>query len=211
VVDGRSSEDQSAAISISRKIDLARSKNGQAISATRRTPSELKLLAEFIAAADRAGDLDAWRRGKAVNSYLAGETVISLAEQLDVTRGSINRWLQWFERKGTEGLRSRKAPGAAPRLSQAQKNELAGLIEAGPQSAGFSSGMWTGPLIGELIRKRFGIRYHNHHVPRLLNKMGFSVQRPRKRLARADAERQALWLKVQLPAIKKKPRLAVAS
>lgn len=190
---------------------MARSKNGQAIRAIRRTPSELKLLAEFTAAAMRAGDLDAWRRGKAVSSYLAGETVISLAAQLDVTRGSINRWLQWFDSKGTDGLRSRKAPGAAPRLSQAQKEELSGLIEAGPQSAGFSSGVWTGPMIGELIRKRFGVRYHNHHVPRLLNKMGFSVQRPRKRLARADAERQALWLREQLPAIKKKLRHVAAS
>lgn len=190
---------------------MARSKNGQAISAARRTTAELKRLSEFTAAAAKNADLDAWRRGKAVGSYLAGETVISLAAQLDVTRGSINRWLQWFERKGTDGLRSRKAPGAAPRLSQDQKDELAKLIEAGPQTAGFSSGMWTGPMIGDLIRKRFGVRYHSHHVPRLLNKMGFSVQRPRKRLARADAERQAIWLKVQLPAIKKKPRRAEAS
>jgi transposase len=190
---------------------LARSRNGQAIRAARRTPSELKLLSEFTTAAAAGGDLEAWRRGKAVSSYLAGEKVMSLAAQLDVTRGSINRWLQWFDRKGTDGLRSRKAPGAAPRLSQAQKDELAKVIEAGPQSAGFSSGMWTGPMIGDLIRKRFGVRYHNHHVPRLLNKMGFSVQRPRKRLARADAERQALWLKEQFPAIKKKPPRVVAS
>jgi transposase len=164
----------------------------------------LRRLADFLAEASAAGDLDSWRRAKAVSSYLAGETVIALSRQLGVTRGSINRWIQWFERSGTHGLRSRKAPGAAPRLSQAQRNELARVIEAGPQAAGFSSGIWTGPIIGEFIRKRFGVRYHNHHVPRLLNKMGFSVQRPRKRLARADAEKQALWLRDRLPLIKKK-------
>jgi transposase len=190
---------------------LARSKNGQAISAGRRTPAELTRLAEFVAEANAAGDLDAWRRGKAVTSYLGGETVIALSKQLGITRGSINRWLQWFDRSGTDGLRSRVRPGAAPRLTQAQRDDLAATIEKGPQAAGFSSGMWTGPMIGDFIRKRFGVRYHNHHVPRLLNKMGFSVQRPRKRLARADAEKQAIWLRDRLPAIKKKLRAAAAS
>ena len=58
-------------------------------------------------------------------------------------------------------------------------------------------------MIGELIRKSYGVSYHDQHIPRLLHKLGFSVQRPRKRLARADVERQALWLSKQLPAIKK--------
>jgi transposase len=97
-----------------------------------------------------------------------------------------------------------------PRLSEAQKAELAAIIEAGPQAAGFTSGMWTGPMIGNFIRRHFGVRYHNHHIPRLLGWMGFSVQRPRKRLARADAEAQAVWLRRRLPAIKKKHAPAAA-
>lgn len=66
-------------------------------------------------------------------------------------------------------------------------------------------------MIGDLIEQRFGVRYHNHHVPRMLNQLGFSIQRPRKRLARADLEAQATWLRETFPAIKKKPRPAAAS
>src|SRR5262245_19892443 len=62
--------------------------------------------------------------------------------------------------------------------------------------------------LGDLIRQRFGVRYHNHHVPRLLHQLGFSVQRPRKRLARADKEAQERWLKKRLPAITKSPLAA---
>jgi transposase len=79
-----------------------------------------------------------------------------------------------------------------------------GVIEAGPLAAGFSSGIWTGPVVGQLIRDRYGINYHNHHVPRLLHQLGFSVQRPRKRLAKADAAAQAYWLSHRLPELKKK-------
>jgi transposase len=184
------------------------SKKWHAISAGRRTPGEVKRLRQLFWDARKRGDLETWRRAKAVLGYLANKSVISLSRELDVTRGSINRWLQWFEAEGTEGLLPRKAPGSAPRLNDARRLELAALIDAGPQAAGFTSGMWTGPMIGDLIHKRFGVRFHNHSVPRLLNEMGFSVQRPRKRLARADAEKQALWLKVRFPALKKKPTRA---
>ena len=85
------------------------------------------------------------------------------------------------------------------------------MIEAGPQAVGYTSGVWTGPMIGDLIKARFGVSYHNHHVPRLLHHLGFSVQRPRKRLAKADAEAQARWLRERLPAIKKKRADATAS
>jgi transposase len=192
-------------------VIVARSKNGQAVRAERRTPEEVALLRALLQEAESAKDLATWRRAKSVLGYLDGQKVIALSEALEVTRGSINRWLQWYQAMGAEGLRNAERPGPTPRLSEAQKAELATIIEAGPQAAGFTSGMWTGPMIGDLIRRRFGVRYHNHHIPRLLGWMGFSVQRPRKRLARADAEAQAVWLRHRLPAIKKKPAPVAAS
>jgi len=190
---------------------VARSKNGQAIRPERRTPEEVALLRALLREAESTKDLATWRRAKSVLGYLDGQKVVALSHALEVTRGSINRWLQWYQAMGAEGLRDAERPGPTPRLSDAQKAELAIIIEAGPQAAGFTSGMWTGPMIGDLIRRRFQVRYHNHHIPRLLGWMGFSVQRPRKRLARADAEAQAIWLRHRLPAIKKKPAPAAAS
>lgn len=137
--------------------------------------------------------------------------MLDLAAELGVTRGSVNRWLQWYEAMGIDGLLTGIAPGAAPRLTDAQRAELTATIEAGPLAAGYQSGVWTGPMIGDLIEQRFTVRYHNHHVPRLLHQLGFSVQRPRKRLARADALAQEYWLRERLPAIKKKPLPAAAS
>ena len=183
---------------------MARAPNGKAISAGRATRQERRALRQLQREAKRGGDLRTWRRATAVLGYLDGVSVIEQAARLDVTRGSVNRWLQWFEASGTEGLRARERPGGAARLTEQQHQELIGLVEDGPMAAGYQSGVWTGPMVGELIRRRFGVSYHNHHIPRLLHKLGFSVQRPRKRLAKADAERQAVWLKGTFPAIKKK-------
>jgi transposase len=145
-----------------------------------------------------------------VLGYIEGRRAFDLAAELDVTRGSVNRWLRWYETLGLAGLLTGKPPGPAPRLSESQRAELTALIEQGPAAAGYTSGVWTGPMIGDLIAQRFGVRYHNHHVPRLLHDLGFSVQRPRRRLARADREAQALWLREKLPAINKKPPRAAA-
>lgn len=175
-----------------------------AISPERQTATELKALRNLHWEAKKAGDLDTWRRAKAVSGYLAKKSVISLAEELDVTRGSINRWLQWYNARGADGLRTKKAAGTAPRLNFERREELAKLIDLGPVACGFSSGMWTGAIVADLIRKRFGVTFHSRSTPRLLGQMGFSLQRPRKRLARADKEKQAEWERVRFPALKKK-------
>lgn len=189
---------------------MARSKTGEAISTARRTPTAVKKLRAFVSDAERRGDLLEWQRGRAVLGYLQGKRVIELAAELGKTRGALNRWLQWYEAEGVEGLYTKFAPGPAPKLDESQRRRLAGMVEAGPLVAGYETGVWTGPMIGDLIAEKFGVRYHEHHVPRLLHQLGFSVQRPRKRLARADLDAQAYWLKTRFPEIKKKPRPAVA-
>ena len=147
---------------------MGRAKTGEAISAMRRTRTARKKLRRFIEAAEKRGDLDCWRRGRAVLGYIETRRVIDLATEAGVTRGSVNRWLQWYEALGIDGLLTGLRPGAPPRLSDAQRAELTSVVEGGPLAAGYQSGVWTGPMIGDLIEQRFGVRYHAHYVPELL-------------------------------------------
>lgn len=187
---------------------MGKSSPGQGIAPSRCTAEQIAALDDLVREAEAAGDLDTWRRSTAIRRYIDGKRVVVICEELGVARSTINTWMCWYNALGADGLRTRKAPGRAPRLSQEQRAELIVLIEAGPQACGFTAGIWTGPMIGSLILERFGVQYHNHHVPRLLNQLGFSVQRPRKRLARADQEQQAKWINERLPEIKKKRLLA---
>lgn len=190
---------------------MARSRNGEAIGERGRSPSARKKLRGFIRLKAKEGNLDEWRRGRAILGYIEGRRVLELAAELDVTRGSVNRWLQWYEALGIAGLVTRTAPGSSSKLTDEQRVELTALVEAGPLAAGYPSGVWTGPMVGDLIEQRFGVQYHKHTVPRLLHELDFSVQRPRKRLARADAAAQKIWFRKTFPAIKKKRALAVGS
>ncbi|MEE9391426.1 MAG: winged helix-turn-helix domain-containing protein [Planctomycetota bacterium] len=190
---------------------MARSKTGEAVSQAGKSPSARRKLHRFIRDAEKRGRLEEWRRGRAILGYINGRRVVDLAKEVGKSRGSVNRWLQWYESLGVEGLVTGTAPGPAPKLTQKQRDQLSCLVENGPLAAGYQSGVWTGPMIGDLIEQRFGVRYHNHHVPRLLHRLGFSVQRPRKRLARANIEAQATWLKRTFPRIKKRPGGAAVS
>lgn len=189
---------------------MGRCKNGEAISPAKRSTAARKALRRCLDDARADNNLDVWRRARAVLGYIEGRRVVDLAAELDVTRGSVNRWLQWYEALGVEGLVTAVPPGPMRKLRDVHRDQLTALIEAGPIAAGYTSGVWTGPMIGDLIAARFGVRYHNHHVPRVLHELGFSVQRPRRRLARADIEAQAVWLREKLPRIKKKPPPAAA-
>jgi transposase len=190
---------------------LARAPNGQAIRASRRTKAEVGRLKALLDEAEAESNLKLWRRCRSVLDYIDGQTAISISEELGVSRSGVTKWLMWYDTMGAEGLRSGKPPGRPPRLTDAQRDELVRIIEAGPQSAGFTTGLWIGPAIGDLIRRKFGVRYHRQYIPRLLHNLGFSVQRPLKRLARADVAAQAYWFNERWPAIKKKPPHAEAS
>lgn len=184
---------------------MGRSRTGQAIPASQCSPEALRELSAFGNERLAAGDLLAWRRARAIQSYAAGERVVDIARHLDVGRATVNDWLRWYAREGAEGLRTAKRGKSVSRLGPSQREELGRVLDEGPLAAGLETAMWTGKGVAAVIERRFGVRYHPQSVPRLLHEMGFSVQRPRKRLARADAEAQASWMRDRLPALKKKP------
>ena len=183
---------------------MGRARNGEAIRRERLTAPEVGRLRKLLVEVKASKDLATWRRAHCVLGYIDGQTVIAMARALDIDRSAITKWLAWYSAEGAEGLRTTPQPGRAPRLSAEQRAEVARAVEAGPPASGFKSGVWTGALVGQWIEQRFGVRYHPQHIPRLLHQLGFSVQRPRKRLARADLEKQAFWLRKQFPALKKK-------
>ena len=187
---------------------LARSKTGGAVPAARRTEVALAELLAFQREARESGALDRWLRASVVLHYVDGRRAVEIARMLDVGESTVHDWLGWYRREGVAGLRSAKRGRSQPKLGKEERETLAGVVEAGPLAAGFSSGMWTGKMIAAVIQATFGVGFHPQSVPRLLHEMGFSVQRPRKRLSRADPEAQAHWVRERLPTLKKTQRSA---
>lgn len=163
-----------------------------------------RLLREQRDAVSR-NELKTWRRTSAELQCLDGAKVVQIAEKLDVTHSAVSKWLTAYVERGFEALRPGVPKGSSPRLSTEQLEGVARAVDGGPQAAGFQSGIWTARMVTAFIEERYGVVYNWKYVPELLHRLGFSVQRPRKRLSRADHEAQEYWLRVRLPEIKKEP------
>ena len=133
-------------------------------------------------------------------------TQITAAKVLEVDPNSVTRWVMAYAKKGIDGLRPKKAPGRKPFLTSAQEKRLAKIIENGPEAFGLDTGVWSGPIIREVIERRFKIKYSVEQARRILHKLGFTVQYPKHVLSEASQAAQDKWLRTTLPAIKKKPR-----
>lgn len=151
------------------------------------------------------GEYDFDRRLRAI--LLVGKdnlTQRDVAKIFEVTPSCITGWVMKYTRRGIEGLRIGKAPGKTPRLTDDQKKRLSKMIEAGPEGCGLDTGVWTGPIVRELIQRKFHVRYSVEQVRRILHQLGFSVQYPKHVLSEASQAEQDRWLRKVLPEIKKK-------
>lgn len=168
-------------------------------------PKTYQRLTRLRGEAEKDGAYRVAKRLHAVLLNADGHSSGRIAEILKAPRSKASEWLANYEMHGEEGLLEGQRSGRPANLSQAQRTELGDIIESGPVAYGLDSGVWTSPMIGRVIEDEFGVAYHPGHVWKLLTAIGFSLQRPRRLLARADAALQARWRRRTYPNIKKKP------
>jgi transposase len=143
--------------------------------------------------------------------FLFGNRILSKPappplHQPSTTNGTpSSEWLQRYQTDGVDGLLEGYRPGRPSELTEKQQQQLGDILDSGPVAYGLDTGIWTSPMIAWVIEEEFGVQYHPGHVRKLLHGWGFSVQRPRRVLARADAAAQDRWHRRIYPALKKKP------
>ena len=73
-------------------------------------------------------------------------------------------------------------------MSGAQKAELAGIVETGPDLAVDGVVRWRRLDLQKVIKQRFGVDYHERYVGTLLKELGFSHISARPRHPGQDGE-----------------------
>jgi transposase len=153
--------------------------------------------------AERDGEYRVARRIHAIllnhQQHSSGE----IADLLGAPRSKVSLWLGQYESYGWEALLEGHRSGRPKQLTSTQLSQLDGVIDSGPIAYGFSSGVWTPPMIARVIQEEFNVQYHPGHVRKVLKALGFSVQRPRRQLAKADPAEQDRWQRYTYPRLKK--------
>jgi transposase len=136
---------------------------------------------------------------------MEGRSSIEVAHVLKSPRSAVSLWLKNYETHGLEGLLEGHRPGRPAELNKEQFKSLEDIVESGPVAYGFLSGVWTSVMVTRVIEEEFGVMYHPGHVRKMLHQLDFSVQQPRRILAKADPQQRSRWERYTYPNIKKKP------
>jgi transposase len=142
-------------------------------------------------------------RIRAISLSISKHTAPQIAELLSVNRTTVPLWIAQWNAHGIDALLEGARSGRPSELSDEQLTLLHDIIESGPVAYGLDCGVWTSPIVTQLIKNEFSIIYHPGHVRKILHKIGFSVQRPTYKLANADPKEKNRWIRYTYPALKK--------
>lgn len=147
-------------------------------------------------------DWKEYRRFRALALHERGRSGAEIAEVLGVTTAAVSQWLVAARERGPEALRSKKAPGATPKLTAEQFDMLPKLLERNPAEYGFTGEAWSCPRVVELVRREFGVTYHPAHMSRILKRLGFTPQKPVRRASQRDEPAIEAWREQRWPELK---------
>jgi transposase len=145
------------------------------------------------------GDLRVVRRIQALLALADNQSVQEVAAMLNLGQQTIRDYRNAFLLKGVSSLRYTRPPGRPSKLTPSQRRELAKVLKAGPQAAGYTSGCWNTPMIQDLIQSRFGVASHPHYLATLLHNLGFSYQKARFVSDHLNEAKRLEWRRTKWP------------
>ena len=129
-------------------------------------------------------------RLRAAELFAAGDRQAEVARHLEVSAQAVSVWHARWKEGSTDGLRSRGPSGPAPRLSDAQLATVEQALLEGATAHGSIGELWTLDRVASLIQRLTGVQHHPAHVWALLHhRLGWSVQRPKRRAPNATRRR----------------------
>jgi transposase len=149
-----------------------------------------------------------WREGRRLQAWelkQKGWKQKDIAEALGVSKGAVSQWFKKADSAGVEGLRKRKGGGPKPRLSAEQLSQLPALLSQGAEHFGFRGDVWTRARVATVIQQIFGVTYSRTHVGWLLDKIGWSWQKPLTRASQRNEAAIERWRSEIWPEVQKKP------
>jgi transposase len=121
------------------------------------------------------------RRRLAVERVNDGWSQQEVAEFLGVHPVTVGKWVRAHRNAGEKGLQAKAHPGRTPFLTDDQQSQVLSWLTQKPTAFGFPTDLWTAARVAELIRKKFGVKYHPNYLREWLTKHGCSPQKPSKR------------------------------
>ena len=134
-------------------------------------------ISQLRAEAARTADAKRARRILAIAMVLDGHSRLVAAQASGMDRQTLRDWVIRYNADGLTGLADRPRPGRQPRLTEAQRCEVAEWVESGPNLKTDGVVRWRCADLRDRIAAKFHVYLHERSVGKLLKKLNFSTCR----------------------------------
>ncbi len=114
-----------------------------------------------------------------------------IAADLGITPRTVQRWLNIYLDRGTDGLRPREAKGRTPAIPADKAGEVRRWVIEGPAEQGLDRANWTYAELADHLLKTHGISASRSAMQRFCRTLGIRTYRPTYRFLRGDPVKQA--------------------
>ena len=164
-------------------------------------PADAARLAGLVAGEGNAKQRDRYRVVLLAGRGLGGRPELTreqIAAAVGRSRQFVDEWVGRYRRGGAEALRPRRQPGAAPKLTADEQEQLRAMLDAGPApEEGLAA--YNGPILRERIGERFGKLYSLPGLYALLHRLGYNDLMPRTTHPGTDPAAQEEFKKRRCP------------
>jgi transposase len=124
------------------------------------------------------------------------------------SRVSIWKYLKEYEKRKDQSFEY-KTRGVKPRtgskMNPAQEEGLvSAILSHTPDELGMDYTLWNSKVIETFICSHYAIKYHRRSIRKIMNRLGFTSQKPIKQAYERDPQKVEIWLKETYPKIKVK-------
>ena len=144
------------------------------------------------------------RRLDAGKLFEAGHSRAEVARLCGVSWRSAHEWHKVWSKNGIVALKATSKPGPTPKFSSAEVALLEIELRRGPVAHGYQNDLWTLPRIGRMIGEIFGKKVSTSEVWRLLRRMRWSPQKPKRKARERDDRKISKWKEEVWPQLKTK-------
>jgi transposase len=146
-------------------------------------------------------------RRRAVEAVVKhGETQKRASKLFGFSQTSMSKYIKAYKHNGKSTLVYQKRGvklGTYSKLSEEQFSTVKDvIINKTPDEIGMNYTLWTSKVVCEYVKETFQVDYAERSMRDVMNRLGFSSQKPIARAYKRDPEKIAAWLEHDYPEIK---------
>jgi transposase len=168
-----------------------------------KNPGDLQRLRQLVGDTANAKQRDRYRVVLIAGAGLGDQHKLQreeIAAAVGRSRQFVDEWVRRYRQAGIEALLPKRQPGATPKLTDDQLQELCVMLDAGP-SPQDGLAAFNGPVIREIIHQRFGKLYSLSGLYALLHRLGYNDLMPRTTHPDTDPAELEAFKKKNYPSV----------